>query len=286
MNRMIEKINTVLRYQKNFEWQRIYNYKGYRNSFEYHVKHHPIDERYTGKWNSLIDYANDKTVADSYYKTSVELAQKFALISSGKYDVQYIKEHESINMVNETNGLIVCLKFEENRICFDIATCFFPSKLNMLFSIRNKVFATNNKIDQNGTTNNLNYMMRTINNKHDKENIDIFKDAMIDLFGSNSVEYRILFENQKNNTDDIINNIVDDTEEYLNLMESLIQKEADKKYYFVFNDGIQYIAKLSLLYKLKDKNYEKLYQRFLNIDINDSYKNALDECKEYIDGGE
>ena len=69
-------------------------------------------------------------------------------------------------------------------------------------------------------------------------------------------------------------------------MEGLIKNEDDREYYFIFSDGIEYIAKLSLLYKIKDKNYEKLYNKFLNIDINNSYKNALDECQKYIDEGE
>ena len=104
--------------------------------------------------------------------------------------------------------------------------------------------------------------------------------------GSNSEGYNILFRNETQNIDSFINDIVNDVIEYLNLMENIIKDEEDKEYYFVFNDGIEKIVKLTLLYKVKNKNYEKLYQRFLNIDINNVYKDALDKCMKYIDKGE
>lgn len=280
---MIEKINNVLKYQMNFKWQEIYDYKDGKNSFEYHVKHHPIAEQKTGKWDSLIDYTNKKTISDSYYKTSVDLSKKFGLISKGKYDIQYIEKHASVNIVDMNNGLIVCLKYKQNKIRFDIATCFFPSKINMLFSISNKIFSTNNKIEKETDANKLHFIPYIDKNTQDEKKIDDFEEAMREFFGIDSIEYKILFNNETNNIDSIINNIITDTMDYLNLMESLIKDEDDKKYYFVFNDGIEYVVKISLLYKIKDKNYEKLYQKFLNIDLNNSYKEALDECKKYID---
>lgn len=285
MRDMIEKINKVLRYQRNFKWQDIHNYNGYKDSFEYHVEHHPINEKYTGKWNSIINYENKKTISYSYYNVSTDLAKKFSLIPTGKYDVQYIKQHESVNIVNNSNGLIVCLKFNRNEIDFNIATCFFPSRINKLLSIGTKFFSdiSREKTEVNSMV--LNYMMYK-DNTSEKNKIYEFKKAMREFFGADSLEYNILFNNVTNNVKNTIDNIVAETEAYLNLMEGLIKNEDDREYYFIFSDGIEYIAKLSLLYKIKDKNYEKLYNEFLNIDINNSYKNALDECQKYIDEGE
>lgn len=286
MDEIIEKINNILRYQINFNWQNIYNYKGYKNSFEYHVQHHPKDEKKTGKWDSLIDYSTDKTISNSYYKTSVDLSKKFALISKDKYDIQYIEKHASVNVVDMNNGLIACLKYNKNKICFDIATCFFPSKLNMLFSIKNKIFSANNQIKKENDINKLYFIPYKESDTKDEMNINAFEEAMREFFGINSIEYKILFKNEINNIDDFINVVADDINDYLNLMDEHIQNEDDKKYHFVFNDGIEYVAKLSLLYKIKDTKYEKLYQKFLDIDINNVYKDALDECKKYIDEGE
>lgn len=287
MEEIIDKINSVLRYQMNFKWQEIYNYCGYKNSFEYHVKHHPIDEKDTGKWDYLIDYANKKTISDSYYNISTNLASKFALLTKDEYDIQYIKRHASVNIVNKNNGLIVCLKYRRNKIHFDIATCFFPSKINALFSVKDRIFSTRSIVDKETDLNNLKFIPYFDNNTQNKNNIKDFEEAMREFFGgSNSTEYKILFKNETKNIDGIINSIINDTTEYLNLMENLIKDEDDKEYYFVFNDGIEYVAKLSLLYKIKDKNYENLYQKFLNIDINNVYKAALDKCKKYIDEGE
>ena len=131
MYKMIEKINNVLKFQINFKWQNIYNYKGYKNSFEYHVQHHPKDEKKTGKWNLLIDYHNDKTISDSYYKTSVDLSKKFALISKDKYDIQYNKEHASVNIVDLNNGLIVCLKY---NVLLTLNS-FSPKNSNLVASV-------------------------------------------------------------------------------------------------------------------------------------------------------
>ena len=107
MEKIIDKINNILKYQTHFKWQEIYNYYGYKNSFEYHVKHHPIDEKDTGKWDYLIDYRNKATISNSYYNTSINLASKFALLTKGEYDIQYIKKHESVNIVDNNNKLIV-----------------------------------------------------------------------------------------------------------------------------------------------------------------------------------
>ena len=138
--------------------------------------------------------------------------------------------------------------------------------------------------EANGTyqkSDNLYYMLYK---EEINKNIDIFREAMEEFFGNNSIEYKILFENNiTDNIDEIVNDIIVDTTEFLNLMEKIISNEEDKKFYFVFNDGIDYIIKLSLLYKIKNNNYEKLYNRFLNIDINNSYKEALDICKKFID---
>ena len=171
---------------------------------------------------------------------------------------------------------MVCLKYRKDELYFYIATCYFPSyKITRLF-YKNK---TNENYE---SLNNLYYMLYK-ENKETTENIDIFKEAMEEFFGNNSIEYKILFDNIPNSIDSTINGIITDTTEYLNLMENLIKNEEDKKFYFVFNDGIDYIIKLSLLYKVKNNNYENLYNRFLNIDINSSYKEALDMCRRFID---
>lgn len=287
MEKIIDKINNILRYQTHFKWQEIYNYYGYKNSFEYHVKHHPIDEKDTGKWDYLIDYSNKETISNSYYNTSINLASKFALLTEEKFDIQYIKEHESVNIVDNNNKLIVCLKYKKDKIRFDIATCFFPSRINTFFSIKDKIFSTRsiNKIKTDFS--NINYIPYFDNNISNNNDCEEFKEAMKEFWGgSNSEGYNILFRNETQNIDSFINDIVNDVTEYLNLMENIIKDEEDKEYYFVFNDGIEKIVKLTLLYKVKNNNYEKLYQRFLNIDINNVYKDALDKCMKYIDKGE
>ena len=287
MEEMIDKINNVLRYQMNFKWQEIYNYCGYKNSFEYHVKHHPIDEKNTGKWDYLIDYGNKKTISDSYYNTSINLASKFALLTKDEFDIQYIKKHASINIVDNNNGLIVCLKYRKSKIRFDIATCFFPSKIDNLFSIKDKIFSKGSLSDKKADLSDLKFVPYIDNNTQNKNNIEDFEEAMREFFGgSNSTEYKILFKNETKNIEDTIKIITNDITEYLKFMENLIKDEDDKEYYFVFNDGIKYIAKLSILYKIKAQNYKELYQKFLNIDINNVYKDALDKCQKYIDEGE
>ncbi len=286
MRDMVEKINKVLRYQRNFKWQAIIDYNGYKDSFEYHVKHHPINEKYTGKWNALINYDNKKTISDSYYNVSTDLAKKFNLIPTGKYDVQYIKQHESVNIVNNNNGLIVCLKCNRNNMCFDIATCFFPSRINKLLSIGTKIFPEMNREKTEENLEKLNYMLYRDDRISEKNKVHEFEEAMGEFFEPDSPEYNILFNNETNNIKNIIDSIIAETEAYLNFMQKLIKNQDDKEYYFIFSDGIEYIAKLSLLYKIKDKNYETLYNKFLNIDINNSYKHALDECKKFMDEGE
>lgn len=296
MEEMIEKINNVLKFQMAFNWIKKSPYYGennkyYKNSFVAHTQKHPIGERYKygygAKWNAIIDYSSYKTIFDSYYKISIELSQKFCLISKENYDIQYIKEHESVNIVNLNNGLIVCLKYNQYSNYFEIATCFFPYKINKLFSIKHKIFSENNKIEKDKDISELSFIPYKENNASKKININAFEEAMEEFFGANSIEYKILFNKKTNNNIvDIINNIASDVTGYLEFMESIIKNEEDKKYYFVFNDGIEYIAKWSLLYKIKDNNYKRLYQKFLNIDINNVYKNALDECKKYIDESE
>jgi len=291
MHDMIEKINNVLRYQMNFKWISGSPYYGenkyYKNSFVAHTQKHPIGERYKYrygvKWNEIIDYANYKSTVDSYYKVSTDLSKKFNLISKENYDIQYVKKHESVNIVNLNNGLIVCLKYNEYTNYFDIATCFFPSKLYKLFSIKDKIFSKQGKIEKEYATDKLGFIPYQEIDNNTEINIKSFEEAMGEFFGVNSIEYQILFNNANDNIDDIINNIASNITEYLEFMESIIKDEFDREYYFVFNDGIEYIAKLSLLYKLKDNRYNTLYQKFLNIDINNVYKDTLDECKKYID---
>ena len=287
MEKIIDKINNILKYQTHFKWQEIYNYYGYRNSFEYHVKHHPIDEKDTGKWDYLIDYRNKATISNSYYNTSINLASKFALLTKGEYDIQYIKKHESVNIVDNNNKLIVCLKYKKDKIRFDIATCFFPSRINTFFSIKDKIFSTRSINNIKTDFSNINYIPYFDNNTSNNNDYEEFEEAMKEFWGgTNSVGYNILFRNETQNIDSFINDIINDVTKYLNLMENIIKDEEDKEYYFVFNDGIEKIVKLTLLYKVKNKNYEKLYQRFLNIDINNVYKDALDKCMKYIDKGE
>lgn len=276
----------ILKNQKAFKWQNICPYyNDYKSSFDYHVQHHPIDERNSGKWDSLIDYNNWQTISDSYYKSSVDLSKKYELTLTKDYSFNYRKKHDSYNILDNNNDLMVCLKYNKRNQCFDIATCYFPSKkiVNLFYkNDRNEIKQDFYKQDFN----NWQFIMNIDNNIHNVKNVNDYKEAMREFFGIDSIEYKILFNNEKNNIDDIINKVTNDTMAYLNLMENLIKDEDDKKYYFVYDDGIEYIVKLSLLYKIKDKNYEKLYQKFLNIDINDSYKEALDECKKYIDDGE
>ena len=289
MNEIIEKINNVLRFQMTFNWVKKTN-THYKNSFEAHVYKHPIGERYRyrygAKWSAIIDYTNYKTISNSYYKISIDLAQKFCLISKGNYDIQYSKKNASVNIVNMDNELIVCLKYNTYSNYFDIATCFFPSKLNKLLSIKNIVFSENSKNEKYNDTSKLYFIPYNEMNINHEIDVNEFEEAMGEFFGVNSIEYKILFKNEINSIDDIINNIISDVTEYLEFMESIIKNEEDKKYYFVFNDAIEYVVKWSLLYKIKDNRYIELYQKFLSIDINNSYKDALDECIKYIDEGE
>lgn len=272
----LQRINNILRFQKEFKWVEkspfYKDHKYYNNSLEAHAHKHPIKEKHTGKWNSLIKYDNYKTIIDSYNKASIDLSKKFDYISKGKYDLQYSYKHDSVNIVDLNNGLIVCLKYKDYSNCYNIATCYFPSKVDKLFSLRSYIS------DQN-TISDINYIMLD-NNNH---NLDLFKEAMEEYFGINSKEHQILFNNENADINELIIGIEKDILEYLNFMEKCIQSEKDKKYYFVFNDAIEYVIKLSLLYKVKNNNYHDFYKRFLDIDINDSYKDALDMCKKYID---
>ena len=295
MDEMIEKINSILRFQMNFNWQQKSPYLGdnniyYKNSFIAHVHKHPIRERYKYKygerWNVIIDYSDYKKILDSYYKVSNYLSKKFSLVSTSEYDIQYIKNQESVNIVDMNNGLVVCLKFDEMNNYFYIATCFFPSKLNKLLSIKHEIFSEKISIEKKNANNMLHFIPFKDIDIHNEINLGVFKEAMEDFFGSNSLEYQILFKNKIYNADGIISNIIREVTEYLSFMKNIITNESDKKYYFVFNDGIEYIAKWSLLYKIKDKNHERLYQDFLNIDVNNVYKDALDLCKKYIDESE
>lgn len=271
----LQRINKILRFQKEFKWVEkspfYKEHRYYKNSLEAHAHKHPIREKYTGKWNSLIKYDNNTTIIDSYNKASIELAKKFDYISKGKYDLQYSYKHGSVNMVDLNNGLIVCLKYKDYNNCYNIATCYFPSKVDKLFSLSSYISKTNNMYE-------INYMMFD-----NKQNNDKFKEAMEEYFGINSKEYQTLFNNKMTDIDELIIHTEKDILEYLSFMEECIKDEKDKKYYFVFNDAIEYVIKLSLLYKVKNNNYFELYKRFLNIDINDSYKDVLDMCKKYID---
>ena len=269
-------INNILKYQKDFKWQDISPYKEFKNSFEYHVEKHPIKEKYTGKWDSLINYDNKETISNSYYKVSNDLSKKYVSGLSDNCSLTFNNKHCSYNILDKSNNLMVCLKYKKDELYFYIATCYFPSYKIIRLFYKNKTTETYESL------NNF-YFMLYKENEETNENIDIFKEAMEEFFGNNSSEYKILFDNIQNNIDDIIDSIITDTIEYLNLMENLIKNEEDKKFYFVFNDGIYYIIKLSLLYKIKNSNYENLYNRFLNIDINNSYKEALDICKRFID---
>ncbi len=270
---------SILRNQSEFQWQDIrpyyYNCYAYKNSFEAHAYKHPIKERKSGKWNSIIDYSDKKNIFDSYYKASTDLSKRYALSPNSQYKFYYKSEHDSYNISDKKTGLEVCLKFRDNK--FKIASCFVRYKVVDLFS-------KNSKEKINDFNNfNLNFTMYIDDNMYDVNSVVNFKEAMKEFFGVDSKQYKILFNNETNNIDEIINNIITETTEYLDFMQSLIKNEEDKRYYFVYNDGIEYVIKLSLLYKIKNKNYDKLYEKFLDIDINNSYKKALDECKKYID---
>lgn len=279
-NEMIWKI----RHQSNFKWQEICPYNNYDNSFVAHAHKHPINEQNTGKWNSIIDYHNKKTILDSYFKVSIDLPKKYALDAKYEYVIKYDNEHKSYNILDKKTGLMVCLKFWKYNSRFYIATCYFPSnKVINLFS-KSKIEEGKNNFEDFKY---IGYIMNINNKVYDVNNTKAFEEAMREFFGIDSIEYKILFNNETHNIDDIINSIIKEITDYLDLMISLIKNEDDKEYYFVYNDGIEYVIKLSLLYKIKDiKIYENLYQKFLKIDINNSYKDALDECKKYIDEGE
>ena len=170
----LQRINKILRFQKEFKWVEkspfYKDHKYYNNSLEAHAHKHPIKEKYTGKWNSLIKYDNYKTIIDSYNKASIDLSKKFDYISKGKYDLQYSYKHDSVNIVDLNNGLIVCLKYKDYSNCYNIATCYFPSKVDKLFSLRSYIS------DQN-TISDINYIMLD-NNNH---NLDLFKEVMSNL---------------------------------------------------------------------------------------------------------
>lgn len=279
MKRFDEKgeiyINSILKHQKSFKWQDIHPYNEFKNSFDYHVEKHPIKEHHTGKWDSLINYDNKETISSSYYKVSNDLPQKYVSGLKENYSLIFNNKHCSYNILDRSNNLMVCLKYKKDELYFYIATCYFPSYKIMRLFYQNEANGTYKKSD------NLHYILYK---EEINKNIDIFREAMEEFFGNNSTEYKILFENNiTDDIDEIVNEIIADTTEFLNLMENIINNEEDKKFYFVFNDGIDYIIKLSLLYKIKNNNYEKLYNRFLNIDINNSYKEALDICKKFID---
>lgn len=271
-------INNILKHQKSFKWQEIHPYKEFDNSFEYHVEKHPIREQYTGKWEHLINYENRETISNSYYKVSNELPEKYVSDSRNKYSLTFNNKHCSYNILDKNNNLMVCLKYKKDELYFYIASCYFPSYKII------RLFHSNSVIKNNQSSNNIYYMLY----KEDSQKTDnnIFKEAMEDFFGNNSIECRILFDNFQDNIENIINNIITDTTEYLVFMENLIKNEEDKKFYFVYEDGVEYIIKLSLLYKTKNNKYMELYERFLNIDINNSYKEALDICKKYLDESE
>ena len=286
MYRIIEKINNVLRYQKSFRWQNINDYKGFKNSFEYHVQHHPIRERKYGKWNPLIDYSTNKSISDSYYNTSINLSKKFETISKGKYDIQYVRKHESVNIVDLSNGLVSCLKYNKYTNYFDIATCFFPSKLNKLFSIKNMVISEKDNLKNKEPLDKIYFVLYEDVNNSNTMDSNLFEEAMSDFFGKNSIEYQILFNNISDNTEKVTEDIKKEVNDYVDMIKNLIKDEYDKEYYFVFNDGIEYVAKLAILYKAKDNNYKEVSEKFLSLDINNTYKESLNLCLKYIDESE
>ncbi len=272
-------INNILSHQKTFEWQKICPYKEFKSSFEYHVEKHPIKERYTGKWDSFINYDSRDTISNSYHNISCDLPQKYVSRLSDNYSLMFNNKHCSYNILDKNSNLMVCLKYRKDELYFYIATCYFPSyKIARLFYKNN----INGKCD---SSDNLYYMLYR-EHEFENRNIDIFKEAMEEFFGNNSTEYKLLFDVAPNNVDSLIEEIIIDTTKYLDLMDNLIKTEEDKKFYFVYNDGIDYIIRLSLLYKIKNRNYEQLYNRFLNIDINNAYKEALEICKKFIDAGD
>ena len=126
---------------------------------------------------------------------------------------------------------------------------YFRFQLENFFIIVNKI-----KTDLS----NINYIPYFDNNTQNKNSFEEFEEAMIEFWGGiNSIGYKILFRNETQNIDDMINNIINDVTEYLNLMENLIKNEEDREYYFVFNDGIEKIAKLTLENSKKNKENKK-----------------------------
>ena len=274
----LKEFCNILKNQIDINWQDIRPYGKYNNSFEAHAYKHPIGESYSPKWKSIIDYSNKNTIYNSYQRVSTRLPQRFILTPRREYELHYNQKHFSYNILDKNSGLMTCLKLWKKK--FYIATCYFPSnKVINLFSKDEIITDVTEDFD-------INFMLNVDNVSYDVKNANAFKEAMKEFFGTQSTKYRILFENVTNDTELIIHDIVSDTNEYLSTMERIIKDEEDKKYYFVYDDGIEYIINLSLLYKLRNEDYEELYQRFLSIDVNDSYKNALDECKKYIDEGE
>lgn len=284
---VIDKINLCLRYQTNFKWQDKKNYNGTgMTSFEYHVKHHPIDEEKTGKWKplKLIDYKNYETISESYFKTSLDLAKKFNLLLGKRYDLQYNENHCSTNMVDMETGLITCLKYDEETIAFDIATCFFPNKLYKFYSIKNKVFSAmyQDREFDIGFIPNME-KAEILNNES-----NYFKSALIEYFKEDSEECKILFNNESN--EEIIKKNAKEVHDYLAYMENNnINSDAKKEYNFIFSDAIEYVAKMCVLYKsIKNTNnnlYDSLYNRFMRIDVNNSLKNALQKSEEILEKG-
>lgn len=160
----IKRINNILRFQKEFKWQDITSYLNFKNSFEYHVEHHPIAERKYGKWDSLINYKNRKTLYYSYFKTSTDLSKNYSLLNNKDLILRYNSSHESYNIMNLKNGLMVCLKFNKYKLCFDIATCYFPSRKVKNFFERedNYIYSTN--------SNNIHYTLYKEDiEQHDKK---------------------------------------------------------------------------------------------------------------------
>ena len=45
-------INNFLKRQTSFKWQEWRPYKDYPSTFDYHVYHHPVCEKNTGKWKT------------------------------------------------------------------------------------------------------------------------------------------------------------------------------------------------------------------------------------------
>lgn len=224
----------------------------------------------------MINYENSNTIRETYLDASVYLSKKY---SNGEdCNIRYNDQHCSYNILDVKKKLMVSLKFNYQFSKFFIATCFFPS----IYQIR--LFSPCYPSYKKDKLNEINYMMYDVNKDN---NQNIFEKSMSEILGSNSIEYKILFSSNMNDDTNYNiwkSNLKLEIDNYLCFMENIIKTDEDRKYYFVFNDGIEFVIKILILYKIKDNDYIKYYKRLLNIDLNNSYKNAFDICKKYLEG--